>query len=100
MHCLGKAGSLGGGGRDSVDLPNAAAKTQIVSKTLALSPCCSCLFCDGRKVLRLILDILSGSLKLQFTVRMICTNLILLANLTSLRFSMGVKVLSYLPAVR
>ena len=39
-------------------------------------------------MLRLILDILSGSFVLQFTERMICTNLILLENLTSLRLSM------------
>ena len=43
-------------------------------------------------MLRLNLDILSGSFELQFTAtRMICTNLILLENLTSLRFSMGGK---------
>ena len=37
VHCLGKAGCLGEGGQ-CLDLPNAAAETQIVSKTLALSP--------------------------------------------------------------
>ena len=34
---FGKGRKSGGGGRDSVDLPNA--ETQIVSETLALSPC-------------------------------------------------------------
>ena len=33
---FGKGRKSGGGGRDSVDLPNAAAETEIVSETLAL----------------------------------------------------------------